>query len=95
MRRDDLSPGVYLAPSIGKHVIPLNLDDDQMLKIAFLQQDIAIRHRLNLCVGGDVELTEVDEHGISVRKLGEYPDKSVVAEQICGGPSTERALAAA
>lgn len=76
VRRIDLPQGVYLAPSLGKHQIPAALTDEQILKVAHLQQDIAIRHGLNICVGGDVEVTTIDATGITVRKIGEYPNKA-------------------
>lgn len=73
--RVDLVPGVYLAPSLGAHQIPASLSDEQILKVALLQQSIAIKHGLNICVGGDVEVTTVTADTIETRKIGEYPDK--------------------
>jgi hypothetical protein len=82
VRRFDLSPGVYLAPSLGSHDIKTDLTDEHLLKIAFLQQEIALRHNLNMCVGGDVEVVTIDAAGITVRKLGEYSNKALTIVQI-------------
>lgn len=95
IRRFDLRPGVYLAPSLGCHSIPADMTDDQLLKVAILQQEIATRHGLNICVGGDVELTTVDAGGISIQKIGEYPNKAFTAERIAKAPLFHMESAAA
>ncbi|HEY8947388.1 MAG TPA: hypothetical protein VIM56_00745 [Rhizomicrobium sp.] len=82
VERFDLVPGVYLAPSLGRHDIRSDLSDEQLLKIAILQQEISLRHKLNMCVGGDIEIATIDASGVSVRTLGEYPNKALTIAQI-------------
>ncbi len=95
IRRFDLAWGVYLAPSLGTHQFPAGLTDDQICKIARLQQDISLRHGLNLCVGGDIEVTTIDAQAVTVRKIGEYPDKAVTAARIAQADSDDRDSVAA
>jgi len=82
IQRVDLAPGVYLAPTLGQHSLPLSMTDEQVLKVAFLQQDIAVKHGLNICIGGDVEVATVDAAGMTVRKIGEYPNKAMTVARI-------------
>lgn len=82
VRRVDLTAGAYLAPSLGQHELPAEMTEEQLVKVAFLQQEIAVRHKLNLCVGGDVELTTIDQNSMFVRKIAEYPDKALTLERI-------------
>lgn len=82
MRRVDLSPGAYLAPSLGSHPIPAAMTDEQLLKVSLLQQEISIRHGLNICIGGDIEIATIDAKHIGVRKLGEYPNKRLTEAQV-------------
>jgi hypothetical protein len=82
VQRIDLAPGVYLAPTLGQHSLPLDMTDEQAFKVALLQQEIAIKHGLNICIGGDVELATVDASGLSVRKIGEYPNKAMTVARI-------------
>jgi hypothetical protein len=95
VQRIDLKPGVYLAPTLGNQVIPAGMTDDQLVKVACLQQAIAVRHGLNMCVGGDIELTEINAAGISIRKIGEYPDKDVTISRIAKSVHAALAQAAA
>ena len=95
VRRVDLEPGVYLAPTLGTHALPTDMTEAQMLKVALLQQGIAVRHGLNICIGGDVELTTVDETGIATVKLGEYPDKALMAARIAKHEADDEAAIAA
>lgn len=87
-----LAAGSYLAPSLGSHSIPAKLTEQQMVKIALLQQDLAVRHGLNICVGGDIELTEITRDSASICKIGEYPNKAATADAIAAqGVSVELA----
>jgi len=40
VRRLDLSPGVYLAPTLGSHDIPAGMTDGQLFKVALLRDRI-------------------------------------------------------
>jgi hypothetical protein len=86
VRQFDLEPGAYLAPTLGNHPIPADMTDQQLLKVAILQQEIATKHGLNICIGGDMELTTIDAAGVTVRKIGEYPNKAFTAERIARSP---------
>lgn len=95
VRRIDLATGVYLAPSLGAQKIPAAMSDEQLTKVAQLQQAIALRHGLNMCVGGDIEVTEITATGLAVRKIGEYPDKAMTAARIAKLPEGDLSQAAA
>lgn len=82
VRRIDLEPGVYLAPTLGSHEIPAALTEEQIIKIALLQQSLSLKYNLNMCVGGDIELATVGSGGVSIRKIGEYPDKALTERRI-------------
>jgi hypothetical protein len=90
----DLEPGVYLAPSLGNHTLPADMTDDQIVKVALLQQEISIRHGLNICVGGDVEMASIDVTGITICKLAEYPDKAKTLARIARMGQTDEMIAA-
>lgn len=87
--RVDLLPGSHLAPTIGAHSIPPGMSNAQLHQMAVLQQDLCLKHGLNMCVGGDVEVAEVTAAGISIMALGEYPNKAETVAAI-----ERRALAA-
>lgn len=89
------APGVYLTPSLGKQDIPLHLTDDQLVGIAQVQQTVSRKHGLNLCIGGDVELTTVSASGLTIRKIGEYADKEMMSRRIAAATPAMRARAAA
>lgn len=82
VRRVDLDQGVYLAPTLGKHQIPSALTEEQIVKIALLQQSLSIKYNLNMCVGGDIEMATVTADGVTIQKLGEYPDKALTEKRI-------------
>lgn len=82
VRRFDLAAGAHLAPSLGQHDIPATITDEQIVRIALLQQEIATKHGLNMCVGGDIEIVTVDVTGVSIRKMAEYPNKAMTAASI-------------
>jgi hypothetical protein len=96
VRRLDLPPGVYLAPTLGSHDIPASMTDDQLLRVALLQQELSLQHNLNMCVGGDVELTTIEPgRPASIRTLGEYPNKAFSARQVARAKSADIETAAA
>jgi hypothetical protein len=96
VRRLDLAPGVYLAPTLGSHDIPVGMTDDQLLRVALLQQELSLQHNLNMCVGGDVELTTIEPgRPASIRTLGEYPNKAFSARQVARAKLTDIEMAAA
>lgn len=82
VRRIDLEQGVYLAPTLGNHQIPSALTEEQIVKIALLQQSLSIKYNLNICVGGDIEMATVTADGVTIQKLGEYPDKALIEKRI-------------
>lgn len=95
VERLDLLPGVYMAPSLGHHQIPVDLSDDQIVRLAHAQQAIVVKHGLMMCVGGDVELTTVTLEGVEQRVLAEYPDKAMTLARIAAGDAGRVELAAA
>lgn len=96
VNRFDLEPGVYLAPSLGSHTIPPDMTDEQLFRVALLQQDISLRNNLNMCIGGDVEVATLEVgKPITIRKLGEYPDKAKTAKLIARALPKHRQMMAA
>lgn len=79
---EEIGEGVHLAPGLGSHSIPTALTDDQLVKVAILQQEISVKHGCNLCIGGDIEVAEVTAAGVIVRKIGSYPDKVLTQARI-------------
>jgi hypothetical protein len=90
-----LQPGVYLAPSLGRLAMPADLDDGQIVRIAHAQQAIVVRNGMLMCVGGDVELTEITAEAVTQRALAPYPDKAMTLARIAAGDAGRVGLAAA
>lgn len=88
--RFDMPPGVYLAPTLGPVDIPATVSDGQLVAIAHLQQEMAVKHGLNMAVGGDIELTVVHAHGAETRVIGAYPDKALMARRMAAQPAVSR-----
>jgi hypothetical protein len=93
--RYEHAPGVYLAPSLGVLDLSPDLSNEGLVKIATVQQTLTRKHGLNLCVGGDIELTTVWAEGVTVEKIGEYPDKTMMAERMARATPAMLELAAA
>lgn len=75
MRRQVFAPGLYLSPTLGKQMQPASVTHEQMRQVALLQQRVAKQHRLNMCVGGDMVITEITAAGVE-QHATPYPDKA-------------------
>ena len=95
IERYEFAPGVYLAPSLGKQEIPVDLTDAQLGAVAQVQQTLSRKHGLNMCVGGDIERTVISEHGVFIDKIGEYDDKLMMERRIAKATVEMRQSAAA
>lgn len=78
----DLAPGTHLAPSLGRQAIPGDITDDQVIRIAHLQQQVAVKHKLLMCIGGDIEAATVTADGATVRTIGTYPDRELTERRM-------------
>lgn len=85
----------YLAPSLGAQDIPVELSDAQLCAVAKIQQTLSRKHGLNMCIGGDIELTTITAEGIETTKIGEYPDKAIMERRMASAKPSERQRAAA
>lgn len=93
----DLTPGVYLRPSLGRYEFPRasSIDDLQLARLAFAQQQLSKEHGLNMCVGGDVQVTTISNEGVTQAKLCEYRDKAIVAKRMNAASQIDKEYMAA
>lgn len=82
VNRHDFAPGLYLAPTLGKQQYPATITPDQMRQVAELQQSVAIKHGLTMCIGGWMDLTTIDADGIRVERLADYPNRALTEARI-------------
>jgi hypothetical protein len=68
--------GWTMAPTLGARAYPLDVTRDQAIALAMVQQKIARKHGLLMCIGGDLEETTVDADGARTITVAEYPDKA-------------------
>lgn len=80
--RYSLTPGTYLAPTLGDHPLPAAVTVEQMQRLALVQQQVSKKHGLSMCIGGEMELTTITADGIAVETLGEYADKALTDRQV-------------
>ena len=85
----------YLTPSLGKQDIPVDLTEAQICNVARVQQELSRKNNLNLCIGGDIELTTITADGAEIAKIGEYADKLLMDRRIARATPDMRARAAA
>ena len=94
-KRYEFEPGFYLTPSLGKHDLPVDVGDTQICNVARVQQEMSRKKNLNLCIGGDIELTTITAEGAEIAKIGEYADKQLMDRRIARATPDMRARAAA
>lgn len=80
--RYTFEPGLYLTPSFGKQQQPADVTPEQMRQVAELQQRLATRNGLTMCIGGWMDVTTIDADGVRTERLADYPDLATTERRI-------------
>lgn len=85
MTLTSLARGMHLAPGFPgtkNPSLPLVLSDEQIAKIALAQHTTSKKMDYNMCIGGEMHLTDITKSGIVQRTIGQYPDFAEMRDNI-------------
>lgn len=70
-----LAPGLYLEPAPPGLVLaaPVDRVHERLVKLALVQQAVAVKHGFTMCIGGVLHCTEVDRTGMRQSIAAVYP----------------------
>lgn len=73
-QRQELEPGLHLAPKVPGAKLPQSVDGSVMVKIALAQHRVKERLNFPFCIGGIIHLTTVTRDGAEQVIAGAFPD---------------------